>query len=27
VRGVVVKCPRLLGKHDTRWMLVMRKTT
>ena len=22
VRGVVVKCPRLFGKHDTRWMVL-----
>ena len=21
LRGVVVKCPHLLGKHDTRWRL------
>jgi len=21
VRGVVVKCPRLIGKHDKRWRL------
>ena len=21
VRGVVVKCPRLIGKHDKRWMV------